>query len=144
MTQEEKQLLLKDLCARIPYGLKATTKSSCWAGVYDVEGYKNNRIYLDCPVYDEGDDEWLVESVVPYLRPMSSMTKEERAEMGTAIQKDRIEPYGEIKNCGEDNLLLCTIRQSTNLQDWLNKKMFDYRGLIPMGLALETTEEMYN
>lgn len=132
MTQEEKQLLLKDICARLPYGVKANIPL--------VDG--DERIYTVS--FDDMKD--FVKGYInikPCLRLMSSMTKEERAEMGTAIQKDRIEPYGEIKNFGEDNLLLCTIRQSTNLQDWLNANHFDYRGLIPMGLALEAPEGMY-
>lgn len=132
MTQEEKQLLFADLCTRLPYGVKANIPL--------VDG--DERIYTVS--FDDMKD--FVKGYInikPYLRPMSSMTKEERAEMGIAIQKDRIEPYGEIKNCGEDNLLLCTIRQSTNLQDWLNKHHFDYRGLIPMGLAIEAPEGMY-
>jgi hypothetical protein len=96
-----------------------------------------NIVNLDIP--NDDDAKVYIDNAKPYLRPMSSMTEKERAEMGIAIQKDRIEPYGEIKNCGEDNLLLCTIRQSTNLQDWLNKHHFDYRGLIPMGLGIDCT-----
>ena len=65
MTQEEKLLLLQDLCARLPYGVKATTTANGWRDVYVVSGYNDDRIYLDCPVYDEGDDEWLVESIKP-------------------------------------------------------------------------------
>jgi len=130
MTNEEKELLLKDLSARLLYGVRVK-----------LNGRKeiSNKLTID----------WLytysrhIEDIKPYLRPMSSMTEKERAEMGIAIQKDRIEPYGEIKNFGEDSLLLCTIRQSTNLQDWLNAYHFDYRGLIPMGLALIAPEEMY-
>ena len=85
MTQEEKQLLLQDICARLPYGVKATTTSNGWRDVYVVSGYNDDRIYLDCPVYDEGDDEWLVESVRPYLRPMSSMTEEEKEEYNIIV-----------------------------------------------------------
>ena len=133
MTQEEKQLLLQDLSARLPYGVKANIPL--------VDG--DERIYTVS--FDDMKD--FVKGYInikPYLRPMSSMTEKERAEMGRAIQKDRIEPYGEIKNCGVDNLLLCTIRQSTNLQNWLNAHHFDYIGLIPMGLAIEAPEGMYS
>ena len=77
MNQEDKQLLSKDLKARLSYGVKCTTKST-WNGIYTIVGYKDNRFFLDCPIYDEGDDEWMIESIVPYLRPMSSMTKEEK------------------------------------------------------------------
>ena len=129
MTQEEKELLLKDICARLPYGVKVKIKNI-------IQPQRLHWSYIS----DEKD--WDLPK--PYLRPMSSMTEEERAEMEKKKKKDRIEPYGEIKKFGEDNLLLCTIRQSTNLQDWLNANHFDYRGLIPMGLALEAPEGMYN
>lgn len=138
MTQEEKQLLLKDLCAREPYHPRIQVFNQGYEGFQDGEFDTNLWLHhIDAFRFDRIE-------ILPYLRPMSSMTEEERAEMGKAIQKDRIEPYGEIKNFGEDNLLLCTIRQSTNLQDWLNAHHFDYRGLIEKGLALETEEGTYN
>ena len=122
MTQEEKQLLLKDLCAREPYHPRIQVFNQGYEGFQDGEFDTNLWLHhIDAFRFDRIE-------ILPYLRPMSSMTEEERAEMGKAIQKDRIEPYGEIKNFGEDNLLLCTIRQSTNLQDWLNAHHFDYRG----------------
>ena len=125
MTQEEKQLLLQDICARLPYGVKATTTSNGWRDVYVVLGYNDDRIYMDCPVYDEGDDEWLIESVKPYLRSMESMTKEEKEEYNIIV----------------DALFDTGI---SYLNDWLNSHHFDYRGLIPKGLAIEAPEGMYN
>ena len=117
---EEKELLLKDLCARLPYGVKSTTKS-LWNGIYTIVGYKDNRFFLDCPIYEEGDDEWMIESIVPYLRPMSSMTEEE------------IKTYSlfSLSRCNDEAI------------DWLNAHHFDYRGLIGKGLALEAPEGMY-
>lgn len=125
MTQEEKQLLLQDICARLSYGVKATTTSNGWRDVYTVTGYNDDRIYLDCPVYDEGDDEWLIESVKPYLRSMESMTKEEKEEYNIIV----------------DALFDTGI---SYLNDWLNSHHFDYRGLIPKGLAIEAPEGMYD
>jgi len=136
MTQENKQLLLKDLCARLPYGVKATTTSNGWRDVYIVSGCNDDRIYLDCPVYDEGDDEWLIESVKPYLRPMDSMTEEEKVQLsqyaciGEDLNGEFIDEV-QRKDCAE-------------YIDWLNKNHFDYRGLIEKGLALEAPEGMYN
>lgn len=137
MEKKDKELLLKDICARLLYGVKATTTSNGWNGTYTITGYANDRIYLDCPVYDEGDDEWLVESIRPYLRPMSSMTEEEMEEFnklssGVVWRKDILHD------------IVLGVRYNTEAIDWLNKKMFDYRGLIPMGLALEAKEGMYN
>jgi len=122
MNQEDKELLLKDLTARLPYGVKCTTKSS-WNGIYTIVGYKDNRFFLDCPIYDEGDDEWMIESIVPYLRPMSSMTKEEKL-------------MYEGLMIGTDN-----VSYMLDVIDWLNSNHFDYHGLIPKGLAIEVTEE---
>lgn len=142
MTQEEKQLLLKDICARLPYGVKCLVNFD--DGTKEIMTLKTGlpNSFGRWDFYNDNCS-GCSNNFKPYLRPMSSMTEEERAEMGKAIQKDRIEPYGEIKNFGEDSLLLCTIRQSTNLQDWLNAHHFDYRGLIPMGLGLEAPKDMY-
>lgn len=127
MTTEEKHLLLKALCEMLPYGVKCTTKSTSWNGVYDVEGYRNNHVYLDCPVYDEDDDEWSITQITPYLRPMSSMTEEEK------------NTYDMFFN--EDGLLDTSVDVYV---DWLNAHHFDYRGLIEKGLALPAKDGMYD
>lgn len=106
---EEKELLLKDLCARLLYEVKVN--------------YYGTILTLDREL--PSDDE-LENGVKPYLRPMSSMTEEEEKE------------FEEIKlsyHFDEDSYILF---------DWLNKHHFDYRGLIPKGLALEALEGMYN
>jgi hypothetical protein len=146
MTNEEKQLLFKDLSARSPYGVKATTTSNRWSGVYTVSGCKNNRVYLDCPVLDEGDDEWLIESVKPYLRKISSMTEEEKIEFSNIFSKWFDE---ELFILSEETFLEYALSRinysiSHELFDWLNAHHFDYRGLIEMGLALEAPKGMYN
>lgn len=138
MSKEEKELLLVDLCARLPYGVKATTTSDGWKGVYTITGYANERIYLDCPVYDEGDDEWLVEFIKPHLRPMSSMTEEEKNEYnrlcGYCLEQDAV----------DYNISILDRAQLVFVIDWLNSHHFDYRGLIEKGLALEAPEGMYS
>ena len=136
MTQEEKELLLKDLVARLPYGVK-------------VQG--NFRWGFDGQIMDDMREgvldietlEWLMNGIEvrPYLRPMSSMTEEERKEIGILIREKRPNPYGIINNEGVDNLLLSVSVTSTVLIDWLNAHHFDYRGLIEKGLAIEVTEE---
>jgi len=137
MTQEDKELLLKDLCARLPYGVKATTKSGCWPDVYNIEGYKNDRIYLDCPCYDEGDDEWLVESVVPYLRPMSSMTEEECITLSKLIPSVT-DAWKYIKT--PIPLYIANLAQF----NFFHSHHLDWRGLISKGLAIEAPEGIYN
>ena len=147
MTNEEKQLLFKDLSARSPYGVKATTTSNRWSGVYTVSGCKNNRVYLDCPVLDEGDDEWLIESVKPYLRSMESMTDEEKKEFihcsGYEVEESvngRHYEYYLKDYVGTPEKPICNY----NAIVWLIKHHFDYLGLIEMGLALEAPKGMYN
>lgn len=125
MKKKDKELLLKDLCERLPYGVKATTTSNGWNGIYTITGYANDRIYLDCPVYDNGDDEWLVESVKHYLRPMSSMTDKE---------------LDTLWSIWEDNT---ASEAASKMTDFLNKRHLDHHHLIDKGLALEALKGMY-
>ena len=133
MTQEEKELLIKDLCGRLPYGVMlkhiSTEKPFKLFSIKRDEyaSYKKdgvelavNGVYYDWYVNDIYHDIELY--IKPYLRPMSSMTEEERQEYG---------------------LILCD-ELSINQFDWLNAHHFDYRGLIPKGLALEAKEWMYS
>lgn len=124
MTQEEKDLLLKDITVRLPY-----TKTICKIGEYS--DYVLSGIDLSNksqPLIIELHEEYFpasLEHVRPYLRPMSSMTEEER------------ETY---EMFFEDGLLDTSI--DTYL-DWLLEGHFDFRGLIPKNLALEAPEGMY-
>lgn len=139
MTNEEKEILYKDLCMRLSYGVKATTTSAVWNGTYTITGYANNRIYLDCPIFDKGDDEWRIESVKPYLRPMSSMTKKEKEERKYYISEFEYDDYwhpGQYADyVGTEGI--------EEYIDWLIEHHFDFRGLIEKGLALEAPEGMY-
>ena len=143
MTEQEKQLLVKALCGYLPYGVKILVDSEFMREKgLDVQTLIGVDLSL-MMVFAEHN--WYnLEKIKPYLRPMSSLTKEERIEIGIVIQKDRINPSGEIKEEGSDNLLLCTVRQSSNLLYWLNVHHLDYQGLIEKGLALEAPEGMYN
>ena len=124
MTQKEKQLLLKDLCAKSPFCLYVQG-ADCVAPfkVADIDferecvivKHKTNGIF-------DGIGTLGFEDIKPYFRPMSSMTEEEGKQYNT----------------------LLTTGQYFKLVDYLNEKKFDYRGLIPMGLALEAPEGMYN
>ena len=121
MTQEEKQLLLKDLCARLPYGVKCQWDTYYNGILTDVCKCKtkNNFVYWDC-YFEECEDDVPIEIVKPYLRPMSSMTRDESYEL------EHIEER-------YDNHYDSIVAQI----DWLNAHHFDYRGLIPMDLAVE-------
>lgn len=125
MTKEDKELLLKDLCARIPYGVKIELHGE----VCTVFGCVDD--YVQCTANVPTDQQTMVTNVKPYLRPMSSMTDDEEREFISL--KCKIVTYTHGYNC-----IL-----SLDELDWLNSHHFDYRGLIPMGLALEAPEGMY-
>jgi len=138
MTQEDKQLLLKDLAARVPYGImveqtlfppsladkEQRLKSVQANNVVQLYWYKyiNEFVPIHC--------------IKPYLRPMSSMTEEEKKEFNSLINgvEERC-----INAYGKGGYTLAFIE----VNDWLNAHHFDYRGLIDKGLALEAPEEMY-
>lgn len=133
MTQEEKQLLLRDLCARQPYGVKFRAENGDdpvelhYVRDEDVYG----RIYSNLPYW--------IETIKPYLRPISSMTEvelREAKELGIYFAfEDHIRVFDGFGNVGA--------KEQLKALDWLNSHQFDYRGLIPLGLALEAKEGMY-
>lgn len=130
MKQEDKEILIRDLCGRLPYGVKAYIKKwskldrKYYEGVYTVESIDTslNTIIADsersCVEVIVGYDD---SEIKPYLFPMSSMTDEQYKE------------YLELEHSGNMEHL------SIPALDWLNKNNFDYRGLIPMELALDAT-----
>ena len=116
MKQEEKELLLTDISGRLPYGLIVQIS------LFRNDGRKRD-IDLDPHVTEniwEIIDKY---HALPYLLPMSSMTEEERKEYKHLVAFSG-SPDG-----------------AANFIDWLNKNMFDYRGLIEKGLAIAVTEE---
>ena len=117
MTQEDKELLLKDLCARLPYGVKVK--------YYSMEYPYGTEKPVKLTPYLLNDRWYNIVCVEPYLRPMSSMTEEEAFEFGDTIL-----------NAEPEDL-------AVNKIDWLNAHHFDYRGLIEKGLALEAPSDMY-
>lgn len=121
MTKEDRDLLLKDLCARLPYNVKIQS----WYGAIITSDL--NTFPFSMEEMDKEDMWDQLSGFKPYLRPMSSMTKEERKEFNNILE---FQYYS-------DDSQMC---EST---DWLNKNHFDYRGLIEKGLALEAPEGMY-
>lgn len=128
MTQEHEDLLLKDLCARLPYGviLNCCEIVSEPLTLISYKGLVNND-------YD-------IDEVKPYLFPLSSMTKEQESYLYFNT-KFRINMFGDlvVKVSEDDNYCYTDIIDYVFLIDWLNKNHFDYRGLIPMGLAEDVT-----
>lgn len=113
MTQEEKDLLFKDFCARLPYGVKVQ---------HQRQDYLNEVQTIEIISKKWGEIETesvlgFVDDFKPYLFPMSSMTEEQQLFYSTDLN---YMPYYQRV-------------------DWFNKNHFDYRGLIEKGLAIDAT-----
>jgi hypothetical protein len=133
MTQEEKDLLLEDICSRIPYGVIGKFKNSDQQiyGIFHdlLEGWKVSGITLMESIY----------TVKPYFYPMSSMTEKQEEELknmyyslvnGMFYYTERIFdgiPFGKMKYF------------PYQIEEFFNRNHFDYRGLIPKGLAKNAT-----
>lgn len=123
MTQEHKDLLLKDLCARLPYGVKVEIYKD--EPPYKLKGY-DGKDFLS----DSGWD-YLIEQCKPYLFPLSSMTEEQKEEFNTKSFELQLKVI-------DDEIMY---EKATEFQvDFYNKHHLDWRGLIPMGLAIDATD----
>ena len=148
MTQEEKDLLLKDLCARLPYGVKCKVvdfpthglggdnDKNVWSiasiiyyppeseqheNVHTIHYYPDGRVMHIYPQIDE---------IKPYLFPISSMTKEQKEEFNTRSLELQLKVI-------DDEIMY---EKATEFEvDFYNKHHLDWRGLIPKGLALDAT-----
>lgn len=130
MTQEDKDLLIKDLCARLPYEVKVQYEGHIFTIDYISATYE--EVKLDTPDTYTID----VSEVKPYLFPLSSMTKEQEEEWDDLYIKplcERLNPHTRKED------LMLRAKASYAATFWLIENHFDYLGLIPMGLALDAT-----
>lgn len=135
MTQEEKDLLLQDLCARLPYEVCVHIRYKTGEPCYEKLTARDIQWFIDSKIED----------IKPYLRPMSSMTEEEnneRKQLGIlcAINSNHEKIFDGFGNESVDTQLKAL--------DWLNKKMFAYRtiddkDMFELGIALKAPEGMY-
>lgn len=139
MTQEEKELVLKDLCARLPYGVHVEIS---WE-------YSKTDVYTSLEYYEFPNIDSLLNmfwdekcvSIKPYLRPMDSMTEGEERELNGLLP----EVYDFTFRMDELLELIQTQKEIPfHYIDWFNAHHFDYRGLIEMGLALKAPEDLYD
>ena len=144
MTQEEKELLLKDLCARLPYEVKCLVSFD--DGTKRIMTLKTGlpNSFGRWDFYNENCS-GCSNNFKPYLRPMSSMTEEEKSDL-EEYSKQELDKYADsvLNHADKDTIRAFQIALIYKDIDWYNKYHFDYRGLIPMGLALEAPEDMYN
>ena len=141
MKIEDKQLLLKDLCSRLPYGVKVEVDQdklqnydSFWNNwnfneePQEIDGVNIYGVTFGC--MDMSDGAIPFEFIKPYLFPMSSMTKEQKEEFDTKSLELQLKVL-------EDEIMY---EKATEFEvDFYNKHHLDWRGLIPMGLAIDAT-----
>jgi len=135
MTQEEKQLLIKDLCGRLPYNIKCYYNSleiddDIQDGISTIKGFNDGGTLVEL----ESGDVIGIEDTMPYLRPISNMTEKEIIEWHETTFGQRWITFDNVERC----------------VDWLNAHYFDYRivpstgkTLIESGIALEAPKNMY-
>ena len=143
MTPKDRELVLKDLCERLPYMVKLhniTTNEDVELYAIDLNSrmasfwkFKGNSLQIgDISSIFRGDGSIRLK---PYLRPMSSITDKE---------KEEIKPFfSELRDEAGRRVLVVRQNEMPLYQDYLNAYFLDYRGLIPKGLALEAPEGMY-
>ena len=128
MKKEEKQLLIKDLCARLPYKVKGMAETTDGNGKEIKDEGVLNSVFINeygkAYICIEGM-EYELDGFKPYLRPMSSMTEEENE-----YRKELIKDIKHGANIDK-------------LEDFYHSRNLDYHGLIEKGLALEAPEDMY-
>lgn len=133
MKQEDKELLLKDLCARLPYDIKVLYDNKVFNIDYISSIYK--EIKLDtCDKYTLN-----ISDVKPYLFPLSSMTKEQLFEVQEILGKNEIEIKDGFLNIIDSDRNTISYSEILAVLEWFNKNHFDYRGLIEKGLAIDAT-----
>lgn len=123
MTQEDKELIFKELCARLPYHVKCKIwlkDGTTEEGLLDLQ-HNYGNVLQDAFYYNK------IKDIKPYLRLMSSMTEEEKEEYCQLQQKVIYNSKGVIN---ED---------VTKYINWYYKKHLDINNLIPMGLAIDAT-----
>ena len=138
MNKEEKQLLFRVLCEMLPYDCIVTIAEG------GIDGLQWDNVTLNSYLLYQIEEEDALEYVKPYLRPMSSMTEDERLEL-SMLTNDEFKFYLYTN----EPIIMCSGKDYNYLNglpifDWLNAHYFDYHDLIEKGLALEAPEGMYN
>lgn len=138
MEKEHKDLVITDLCGRLPHGVKVhakyvelgeTVELDAIVKMIDADGV------VGIEVNNDFSSAWTcvnIDNVKPYLFPISSMTAEQKIEYRKACKLD-------MEILSKHPLDGTPFPALYNSQDWLNKNNFDYRGLIPQGLAKDAT-----
>jgi hypothetical protein len=139
MEQKDKELLLQDLCARLPYGVKFK-----WCDNFHTDDYYT-LISINEGQFtgrDVNQDDclffWGQDKIKPYLRPMSSMTEEEREFLNRMALENSLKC---IEEEDPQKVFLLRVKQDVEELAYLYKHHYDVNGLIPSGHAIEVTDE---
>lgn len=151
MKQEDKILLVKDLCSRLPYGVRVCHMTSEFSGVLhnmsvlhmyegndDSDKYDSIVDYVaDIDFFGDGY-QYEVEEFKPYLFPLSSISSEQLKEVSEILGKE-VEVFDNYLNIVDHTRNTFSYLELDALFDWFNKNHFDYRNLIEKGLAIDCT-----
>ena len=143
MNKEDKALLIKDLCARIPYAVKVELTNGFRGVLHNIEVIHLYNDDIETDYVDDyfasidffGDnDKFDIEGIKPYLFPLSSMTEGQCYELASICS--------EFQDCWKYiktpiPLSICNFEQI----DWFHRNHFDYRGLIEKGFAIDATDK---
>ena len=153
MKQEDKDLLLQDLCARLPYGVKAYIKNwskldrKHYEGVYKVKSVHPSLNDIYCSTENSSVEVILGHSdyfIKPYLFPLSSMTEEQKYDFYCRFIENDCD-FDDFKEFYFENnewhKMLTSIDDIEEIIGWFNKNHFDYRCLISKGLAIDATDK---
>ena len=146
MTQKVKELLLKDLCARLPYK-PIVHIDDC--GIWNLRGIdhddsaelRDRVIVWHGENYPSSKNSFPIINCKPYLFPLSSITEEQRNDISKLLIETQNEysPYGELNMKGCDNLFICTVKQANVFINYCLTYHLDINGLIEKGLAIDAT-----
>jgi hypothetical protein len=130
MKQEDKELLIKDLCAKTPFGVKVLYENE----VFTIDSI--SAMYEEVKLDNTGNYTISIFDIKSYLFPLSSMTEEQKKEFYNKfdINIDISKIFNGIDFCGS-----LSFRTISEIINWLNKNHFDYQGLIEKDLALDAT-----
>ena len=138
MTQEDKELLLKDLCARLPYNVICQVEFK-ENGNYNSKVMLLSGIFTDKAYFTTKGGSIYSNKYKPYLFPLSSMTEEQLFEVQEILGKNEIKIEDGFIHIVDSERNTITYLEILAVLEWFNKNHFDYRGLIEKGLAIDAT-----
>ena len=133
-----RKLLLKDLSARLPYGVKCEIDDI--DEPLELESIKFKGDYF---IFGNGVYERYITEIKPYLRPMASMTEKEEMELTKITSQLTFDRRYNLLYVGRADDGGCDLSEMEKIVDYLISHHFDFRGLISLGLAIEAPTGMY-